>query len=115
MGSDRGVRPPLDVRLPDPATDRAMRDHRRAWTDLLALVAIGARVIHGIELADGVDTPVAHELGRAPLYVRESCPRGATSTGRVVEVSSADFNRAEHVVLRATGWGATITVDVLVA
>jgi hypothetical protein len=38
--------------------------------------------------------------------------RDATATGRIVEVRSADYDRAQYVVLKATGHGATITVDI---
>jgi hypothetical protein len=44
--------------------------------------------------------------------------RGATSAGVVVDLGSSDtagnpINRKQTVVLRATGFGATITVDLV--
>ncbi len=73
--------------------------------------AMAERICSGVELADGVETTIAHKLGRAPRFVRESCPRNAVSTGRVEEVRGT-HDRTQVVVLKASGWGATIIVDV---
>ena len=117
-----GPRLPVAPRITDPAVRQVLDDHKRAIEDTAKLPGAGLRVIPNVQLADGVDTPVAHGLGRPPSWVRESCPRGLTSsvlgaTGRVVRIlsitgPSADPSR--FVVLRAAGWGATIEVDVLV-
>lgn len=73
------------------------------------------KYVYDVELADGVNTPIAHRLGR-PAFVTPSPVRGASSTGRIEEVRDSDvtriYPRAQFVVLKATGWGATITVDV---
>lgn len=109
-----GLSPVLEPRLVNDAeSDRVARSHARAIGELQKLPAVGMRVIAGVELADGVDTPIAHGLGRAPVFVRESSPRNPSTSGRVEEVRSAGYDRGDVVVLRATGWGATITVDVL--
>ena len=71
------------------------------------------RVQVEVALPDGQIVPVAHRLGRAPAWVGVSVPRGPVSAGYVEEVrDSAD--RARVVALRATGYGATITVDLAV-
>jgi hypothetical protein len=72
-------------------------------------------VVAGVELADGVVTPIAHKLGRAPAWMGISLVRGAASTGRIDDTSREGGNdRSKFAVLTATGWGATITVDLLV-
>lgn len=71
-------------------------------------------VIANVVLSDGAVTLIPHKLGRAPRWVRESCPRGALTTGRVEEVRSGGYDRSKYVALQATGWGAPITVDVAV-
>lgn len=109
-----GIRPALAPRLDDRKVDRVARDHARRIDDLGKLPASGMRVITGVELADGVETPVAHGLGRRATYVRESCPQGAAATGRIEEVRTASYDADKFVVLKANGWGATITIDVQV-
>lgn len=69
------------------------------------------RIIAGVELADGVVTPIAHRLGRAPVFVGISVPRGATAAGWTVETRSGSYDRSQVVVLTANAYGATITVD----
>lgn len=73
------------------------------------------KFIYDVELADGVNTPIAHKLGR-PAFVTPAPVRGASSSGRIEEVRDTDvtriYPRSQFVVLKATGWGATITVDV---
>ena len=103
------------TRLPDPALDAVRQDHAAAIGELQNLPAASMRVIQGVELADGIATPVAHGLGRPAAWVRESCPRGAATAGLVEEIRTGTGDRRKVVVLRATGWGATITVDLLVA
>lgn len=102
----------LALTLADADADRVRRNHAEAITELQATPAAGARVLRGVELADGIDTPVAHGLPRAPSFVTCSVPRGAIAAGYLEEVRSGTDRRA--VVLRATGYGATVTVDVLV-
>ena len=114
MARSTATRAPISPRLPEPKTDRAVRDHARAIGDLAGKPANGMLVIGGVTLEDGVETPIVHKLGKAPSWVRESCVRGAVTTGRVEEVrTSTTYSRSDYIVLKATGWGATITVDVL--
>lgn len=109
-----GVRPALAPRLDDRKVDRVARDHARRIDDLGKLPASGMRVIRDVELADGVETPIAHGLGRRATYVRESSPRGAVATGRIEEVRTSDYDADKFVVLKASGWGAAVTIDVQV-
>lgn len=72
-----------------------------------------ATIIRDVVLADGITTPIAHRRGR-PVTVTISPPRGASTTGRVDEVRDTVHDRSQYVVLKASGWGASITVDVVV-
>lgn len=93
--------------------EKARRAHEDCIVELQKLPGAGLRVIAGIELADGTARPIAHKLGRAPLWVQASCVRGAVSSGRIEEVRSTN-DRTQIVVLKATGYGATVTVDVAI-
>jgi hypothetical protein len=107
---------PTSVRLADPAAERSRLAHEQALSELR-----GAQptVIRNVKLANNVETPVPHGLGRAPQWVSPGAPIGAVSTGRIDDMgtrttSGAVVDRSRTVVLRATGYGATITVDVAV-
>ena len=112
-----GIRPAIAPRLDDRKVDDVTRDHAAKINELAKQPFVGAKVIADVEFADGIETPVAHGLGRVPTYVRESCPRGALANGWIVEVRdpSSPVDRSKYVVLKASGYGATITVDVQVA
>lgn len=109
------LRAPAPAKVDDAATNRALDEHRRAIGSVMSVPLATAVILPNVTLADGVATPIAHGLGRAPLYVRESCVRGAAAMGFVEEVRSSAFRRETHVVLRASNFAATVTVDVLVA
>lgn len=93
------------------AAETTRRTLEACIVEIQSSPALGSRIIANVELADGVETTIAHKLGRVPRFVRESCPRNAVTTGRVVEVRGA-HDRSQVVVLKATGYGATIIVDV---
>lgn len=103
-------------RLDDRKADEVARDHARRIGALQNLPAAGLKVITGVSLADGVETLVLHRLGVAPSAVLVSAPRGSiASTGHVEERrTSTTLDRKNYVALYATGWGATITVDLVV-
>jgi hypothetical protein len=92
-----------------------IRELQKLVTDLQKLPAAGLRIIESVELEDGVDRVINHKLGRKATFVQVSAVRGALNAGRVEEVRGAAYNRDQVVVLNATGYGATITVDVVVA
>ena len=108
------ARPPVNVRLADPDADRVRRNHDERIAELAGLPAAGLRVIRNVSLADGVDTPVSHGLGRVPSWVAPSAVRGAIANGRIEEVRTNGSDRTMITVLRAVGYGTTITVDVAV-
>jgi hypothetical protein len=105
---------PVPAKLDDDNAERVRVSHQRAIEQLQQTPAAGMRVIQDVTLLDGVATPVQHGLGRLPAWVAPSAPRGAVSSGRIEEVRDGSTDRATSIQLKATGWGATITVDVQV-
>jgi hypothetical protein len=101
-------------KLDDPQMEQVVRNVGEAIRELQLLPVTAVRVVAGVELEDGVETAVAHGLSRAPVWVRESCVRGASTSGRVEEMRGATIDRKRVVVLKASGYGATVTCDVLV-
>ncbi len=69
-------------------------------------------VIPAVALPDATDITVAHKLGRAPVFVRESCVRGASTGGCVTEVRSSAIDRTKFIMLRAIDYGADIVADI---
>ena len=108
-----GSRPLASPRLTDEPTERALRDVRQAVDDLRSIPAAAARIISGVALADGIATPVAHKLGRVPSIVLVSRPRGGIAAGRIDEIDTdPSYDATKYVVLKATGYGATVTVTI---
>ncbi len=107
------LRKPLGVVIPGVGPESTRRDHAEAIRELQRSKLVAAKLIKDIELADATDTPIAHGQGR-PVLVFVSPVRGASTSGRVTETRSATYDRSKFVVLRATGFGATVTVDLLV-
>lgn len=105
---------PIAAKLEDPDAERVRRAHHDAIRELQTAASAIPSTIADVSLVDGIDTPVAHAVGRRPSFVSSSVQRGGTSTGRITEVRSGSYDRSKVVVLRADGWGATITVDVMV-
>jgi hypothetical protein len=97
-----------------PAAEQARRVHEECILELQKQPATGLRVLEDVALADATETPIAHKLGRKPLWVQASCVRGALNAGRIEEVRSGSYDRTRVVVLKATGFGATVTVEVVV-
>ncbi|HSN26169.1 MAG TPA: hypothetical protein VLT45_07780 [Kofleriaceae bacterium] len=100
----------IDERTTPADAERIRRNIYDAVRELQLLPAASARRIEGVELVDGKPTPIAHGLGRR-AFVTPSPPRGAAAAGRIDEIRDGSYNPAEYVVLKATGYGATITVD----
>lgn len=100
-------------KLADDTAERVRRSHHEAIRETQDKRAMGMIVIKDVVLANNTRTPVAHRLGRAPSWIKESCVRGSITVGCVVELrDSAD--RTQVVEIAASGYGATITIDLLV-
>jgi hypothetical protein len=100
-------------RLPEPQAEEVRRLIVDAVRELQALPAASLGVLADVQVPDGQLVAVPHRLGRPPRFVVISAPRGPVSAGFVEEVRDG-ADRARVVVLRAQGYGATITVDVVV-
>jgi hypothetical protein len=101
----------LKVTLPDQLLERVRRNFADAIAELQKLPAAFLRIKSTVVLADGETTMVAHGLGRAPMLVIVSPPRGAISSGRIEEVRSG-VDSAKYIALKAIGYGGAVTVDV---
>jgi hypothetical protein len=111
----RRLRQLADVAHEDPKLEEMRRDHRAAIAELQTLPLAGAVIKRDVTLQSGVATPVPHGLGRIPNIVIPSVPRGAVSAGFIVEVRDGKFRRDQYITLTASGYGATITIDLTVA
>lgn len=106
--------PVLEVRLNDEPAERLRRADAQVLRALQGSPLAHARVLTGIELASSTTTPIAHGLGRRYTAVFVSPPRGPSSTGRIEEIRSDAHDPRQVVALRATGFGATVTVDLVI-
>lgn len=104
---------PLSVKLEGDA-ERVRRSHHEAIVEQQGLVASATQVVNDVSLVDSAVTLVPHGLGRAPRVVLVSPPRNAVSAGLLVELTDPASNpdRTKYAALRASGFGATVTVDV---
>lgn len=105
---------PLRVPVPSPSQlgSTAVERIVRAVIDSLNLIVRDVRrdvVIREVSLPDATDVTVTHGLGYGYEHVSVSPVTGASSSGRI-EIRTSP-NAAKFVVLRATGFGATVTVD----
>ena len=102
------------ARLTDPTLDKVRHEITSAVEELQGLPGASIRIIRDVSLADGIETHVAHGLGRPAIWVRESSPRNPVTLGLVEEIRTGAGDRSKVAVLRASGWGGTIICDVAV-
>lgn len=102
----------IGVRLADEDAERVRRNHDDRIAALERLPAADLVIVANVTLADGVRTPVTHNLGRVPRSVKLGVPRGATAAGYVNEIRDGSVDRTKQVLLQADDYGATITLDV---
>lgn len=103
----------LAVKLADELAERVRANFASAIAEIQRLRIVGARVIENVELADATETLIPHTLGRR-CAVFFSPVRGASTTGRIDELREG-VDRTKYLKLKATGYGATVTVDLVVA
>lgn len=99
---------PLDIRL-DGDAERARRDTAARIVDINNRPAMGLQSLGEFSLEDGVERVISHKLGRVP-FVFVSPVAGPVTAGMVEQVR---INRST-VTLKASGYGATVTVNVAV-
>jgi len=105
----------LDARIADEKTDRFVRSIAEAVRELQALPVVATQIINDVVLPSDVVVLVPHKLGRRPRITLHSAPRGATLIGlisEVVDIAAGNPDRSRYVALKASGMGATVTVDV---
>jgi DNA-binding winged helix-turn-helix (wHTH) protein len=100
--------PSLDIRL-DGDAERTRRDAAGAIKDLASRPAAGLVSLGEFDLEDGVERIVNHKLGRVPVVFLGPV-RGPSTVGMIELVR---INR-RSVTLKASGYGATVTVNVVV-
>ena len=91
--------------------DRVVRNLDRRIRELVDTPIVNGTSILDIELPDGEEVAIAHGLNRRATAL-VSQPQDATTTGRIIEVRSSSYDQKRYVVLKATGFGATVTVDI---
>lgn len=105
---------PIDVELEDREAERVRRNFEERIKQLANRPAFSLEPLGEVTLVDGTDKVVEHKLGRLPTQIITSPVRGAVSTGRIEEMRDSARDRTKVIVLKATGWGATIKTDVTV-
>ena len=89
---------------------RQLADHRRTLDALGRAPLTNARTAT-LTLVNAVPLRFQHQLGRPFTNYFHSAPKGAVTSGRIVE---GDGDASREIVLTATGYGATISVRVTV-
>ena len=107
------LKPPQARKLDDLDAEAVRQSHHEAIRELQSLPAASMRVIGSVALVDATLTLVPHGLGRAPYWCGASVVRSPASSGRIEEIRDG-VDRTRYVGLKASGYGATITVDVAV-
>lgn len=102
---------PVDLALRDNDAEQVRRNHDERIKQLAGRPAFALTPIGEATLPDGVLVKVGHSLGRFPSLVLWSPPRGAVTAGLLEEVREG-LDRCRFVGLRASGFGATVRVDV---
>lgn len=108
------LRKAIGVKLDDPDAERIRQNHDERIAELQQLPGAGLVGLGQFQLVDSVETTIPNPLNRKPTQVIVSPPRGAVTTGRIEEVRDGKYDRTRILVLKATGWGASIFVDVAV-
>ena len=103
----------LGIALLDPTLERVRKNLVDAVRELQGVPVSQGVLLRDVELEDGVETPVAHGIGRRAV-VLTSPPRGPSSSGRLEELRSSEYDPTRYALLKASGFGATVTVDIAV-
>jgi hypothetical protein len=103
----------LSLVLPDQLLERVRSNFVEVIRELQASLFVGGRLLKDVSLGDGVETPIAHGLGRAPQIVLTSPVRDPRLVGMIEELRSTGHDRSRFIVLKASGYDQAITVDVV--
>jgi hypothetical protein len=105
---------PLRHELADETAEQVRQSHARAIEELQAIPLMRGKLIRDVELVDGVETVVPHNLGhRAALFlaIPLQLASGATN-GRLLDATllRTDIDASRMSVLKATGFTVTLKV-----
>ncbi len=94
--------------------DRVLRNLDRRMREVEASAHVQGKLFKAVELPDSADKALFHGLGRTvSVFVSPVLDNGAT--GRVERISAvASPDERNWIVLKGTGFSATIKVDVWV-
>lgn len=111
------MRAPIAARLADATADRVARNHDQRITELQGIPILQGRLIRGIVLPDGDEVVVSHGLGhRAALFMAIPFQGDFSATsGRLLDITLIRSDKVDvrvSSVLKATGFGGTLTLDV---
>jgi hypothetical protein len=108
----------LDSQLSDATAERVRRSHAEAITEIQDLPATSIRCIPNVELPNAVGVQVPHRTGKK-VRCWTSPPRGGGAGGGIFDFGATTpagrpNDQTQFVCLFATGFGATVVVDVFV-
>lgn len=90
-------------------------DTARAIQELQESPGARGTIFRDIDLKDTVETTIRHGLGRKVSVFVSPVRTTGTTNGRIEEIRTAPwYEKTKTVVLKAQGFGATVTVDVWV-
>lgn len=111
--------PSLTIKLDDDQAERVHRNIEQRLLEIQASPALSSMTLANVVLADNAETVVPHGLGRIPT-VLVSPPMGAASGGVIRDFGSKSpltgviNDRTKSILLRCDGFGAAITVNIVV-
>jgi hypothetical protein len=108
------LRPPIAPALADGDVELVRREIERKLRELQQTPAASLVALGSYSLVDGVPLTIAHRLGREPVQVIVGPVRGPATVGMVEEVRTGGHDRRQAIVLKASGYGATVAADVAV-
>ena len=106
------MRSPTTIQIADVTADRSVSAVRNVVKDVVGIPLLNGRLIADVNLADNATVRIPHRLGRKWQGWILTSFRGASTTGRLEDVSALDAET--HLTLKATGWGATVTASLWV-
>jgi hypothetical protein len=104
---------PSTPQLADQDAEVVRREHEKKLIELQNQPLVHGKPIENVKLLDGVATAIPHGFGRPVLHFH-SAVRGALANGRIDDVRDGTVDRTKYIHLKATGYGATIYIDLLV-
>lgn len=105
--------PSIKGNIQDPVVGKALDEIHSILKALITQPFTNCQVISGVELEDGVVTKVKHGLGKKYALVIHTPVKNPSTVGMIQELAPDDPSR--EVWLQADGYGATVTVNLIVS